>query len=336
MNYKKILTIIIIMVVVGAFLLIIRGSEDTWLCQDGQWVKHGMPSGPMPLSGCGDDEINSFDKCVAAGFPVMESYPLQCRTDDDQTFVQDIGNELEKIDLIRVDFPRPNQTVQSPLIITGQARGNWFFEGDFPIKLLDDNEVVIVQSYVTAKSEWMTEDFIQFEAKIDFDIPTTEKGVLVLEKDNPSGLPEYADELRIPIVFSELEGNMIVKAYFVNDLLEGDSNITCQNVYPAEREVPKTIAVARAALEELLKGLTEEEKMAGFSTAINENVKIQKLYIDDNIAYVDFDEQLEHELGGSCRVALIGHQITETLKQFPTVDSVKISVNGRTEDILQP
>ncbi len=199
MNYKKILRIIVIMVAVGAFLLIIRGSEDTWLCRDGQWIKHGVPSAPMPSSGCGD-EINSFDKCIAAGFPIMESYPQQCRTDN-QTFVQDIGNELEKTDLIRIDFPRPNQVVQSPLIITGQARGSWFFEGDFPIELLDDNENIITQNYATAKSEWMTEDFVQFEAEISFDNPATNKGILVLKKDNASGLPEHADELRVPIVF---------------------------------------------------------------------------------------------------------------------------------------
>lgn len=174
MNYKKIFTIIVIMVVVGAFLLIIRSSEN---------------------------KINSFDQCVEAGFPVMEIYPQQCRTNDDQTFVQNIGNELEKMDLIRIDFPRPNQVIESPLIITGQARGNWFLKGDFPIELLDDNEAIITQSYATAKSEWMTEDFVQFEAEISFDSPATNKGVLVLKKDNASGLPEQANELRIPIVF---------------------------------------------------------------------------------------------------------------------------------------
>lgn len=174
MNYKKILIISIIIIVIGAFLLIIRDS---------------------------DDKINSFDQCVEAGFPIMESYPQQCRTDDNQNFVQDIGNEIEKMDLIRIDFPRPNQVIESPLIITGQARGNWFFEGDFPIELLDDNENIIIQSYATAKSEWMTEDFVQFEVEISFDAPATVKGVLVLKKDNASGLSEQADELRVPIIF---------------------------------------------------------------------------------------------------------------------------------------
>lgn len=127
---------------------------------------------------------------------------------------------------------------------------------------------------------------------------------------------------------------MKVKAYFNNDKL--DPAFSCNKVFPVEREVLKTKTVARAALEELLKGPTEEEIARGFSTNINSGVKIQRLIIENGVAKVDFDEQLEFQVGGSCRVAAIRAQITETLKQFPTVDSVIISINGRTEDILQP
>ena len=35
-------------------------------------------------------EINSFDDCVDAGFPVMESYPRQCMTSDGRGFVENI------------------------------------------------------------------------------------------------------------------------------------------------------------------------------------------------------------------------------------------------------
>ena len=35
-------------------------------------------------------EISSFDECVAAGYPVMESYPRQCKTSDGTTFVEEI------------------------------------------------------------------------------------------------------------------------------------------------------------------------------------------------------------------------------------------------------
>jgi hypothetical protein len=45
--------------------------------------------------------ILSFEDCVAAGNPVMESYPEQCRTPDGQTFVRDIrGNQGPCIQVI--------------------------------------------------------------------------------------------------------------------------------------------------------------------------------------------------------------------------------------------
>ena len=35
--------------------------------------------------------INNFDECAAAGNPVMESYPRQCRTEDGKHFVEEIN-----------------------------------------------------------------------------------------------------------------------------------------------------------------------------------------------------------------------------------------------------
>ena len=35
--------------------------------------------------------ISSFQECVDAGYPVMESYPRQCNTPDWQNFVEDVG-----------------------------------------------------------------------------------------------------------------------------------------------------------------------------------------------------------------------------------------------------
>ena len=38
---------------------------------------------------------------------------------------------------IVVEEPRPGATVKSPIAVRGKALGNWFFEGDFPLLLLD-------------------------------------------------------------------------------------------------------------------------------------------------------------------------------------------------------
>ncbi|MFA5413413.1 MAG: Gmad2 immunoglobulin-like domain-containing protein [Patescibacteria group bacterium] len=144
--------------------------------------------------------VTNFEECVAAGNPVMESYPRQCRAGD-KNFVEYIGNELEKTDLIRIDAPRPNAIITSPLEITGEARGTWYFEASFPVKLFDANGVQLAAIPAQAQGEWMTENFVPFKATLEFAAPTTATGTLVLEKDNPSGLPEHADSLIVPIKF---------------------------------------------------------------------------------------------------------------------------------------
>lgn len=146
--------------------------------------------------------VATFEECVAAGNAVMESYPRQCRAGE-QTFTENIGNELEKADLIKLTSPRPGATVSSPLTVTGEARGYWFFEASFPVMLTDWDGKIIAQGIATAKGDWMTEEFVPFEATLTF-VPEagtySNRGTLILQKDNPSGLPEHDDALEIPVI----------------------------------------------------------------------------------------------------------------------------------------
>ena len=146
--------------------------------------------------------VASFEECVAAGYSVMESYPRQCKAPDGKTFSEYIGNELEKSDLIRVTNPRPNQGISSPLVLAGQARGIWFFEASFPARLFDGNGNEIAVAIAQAQGEWMTENFVPFLTTLEFQMPATETGTLVFEKDNPSGWPEHDDRLVMPIRFA--------------------------------------------------------------------------------------------------------------------------------------
>jgi len=162
--------------------------------------------GPRP-----DEPITTFEECVSAGNPVMESYPRQCRADG-QTFIEFVGNEIEKTDLIRINTPRPNQTISSPLTITGEARGNWFFEASFPIVLTDWDGKIIAQGIAQAKGDWMTINFVPFEAILTFTVDKnaySNRGSLILKKDNPSGLSENDDALEIPIVFAGIMGAVV-------------------------------------------------------------------------------------------------------------------------------
>lgn len=279
--------------------------------------------------------INNFEECVAAGNPVMESYPRQCRVGN-QTFTEDIGNKLEKENLIQVARPGVLELVENPITIEGQARGFWFFEASFPVKLIDVNGKILGTGVAQAKSDWMTEDFVPFQAELKYAAEEDGSGRLILMRDNPSGLPENDDSLEIPVRYQKTNEKMKVKVYFQNPELDVATDYECNKVLGAEREVEKTVTPARVALEELLKGPTETEKELGFITNINAGVLIQKLTIEKETAKVDFNAELERAVGGSCRVAAIRAQITETLKQFESVKNVIISIDGRTEDILQP
>lgn len=103
--------------------------------------------------------------------------------------------------LIRLEKPGPDQLVSSPLVVAGEARGYWFFEANFPVRIYDANGVELGVAVAQADGEWMTEEFVRFHAVLRFKKPATTSGTLVLQKDNPSGLPEHEAELRVPISF---------------------------------------------------------------------------------------------------------------------------------------
>ena len=109
---------------------------------------------------------------------------------------------IEKIEPIYLYSPQPHEVIKSPLIVKGKARGTWFFEGDFPVVLTNWDGLIISEGIATAQSDWMTEDFVPFKATLKFDNEGaySNRGSLILIKDNPSGLPEHDDALEIEVV----------------------------------------------------------------------------------------------------------------------------------------
>lgn len=104
-------------------------------------------------------------------------------------------------DLIIINSPVPNQLISSPLTITGQARGNWFFEATAPVQLLDANGQQIAQGFITAQGDWQTTDLVPFTGTLNFSVPSTNTGQLVLQNNNPSGLAENIRQILIPVHF---------------------------------------------------------------------------------------------------------------------------------------
>lgn len=60
---RKILTFIGLIILALVFIVgVIRlvSGEDNWICQNGEWVKHGMPSAPQPTGTCGEVKKKLF------------------------------------------------------------------------------------------------------------------------------------------------------------------------------------------------------------------------------------------------------------------------------------
>lgn len=66
--------------------------------------------------------------------------------------------------------------------------------------------LIIAEGIATAKTDWMTTDFVEFEGELTFVVDEnvySNRGALILKKDNPSGLPENDDALEIPVILVE-------------------------------------------------------------------------------------------------------------------------------------
>lgn len=246
--------------------------------------------------------------------------------------------EVSPSDLIKVTSPRANQLVQSPLTVKGEAKGFWYFEASFPIKILDENENVLGWGIAQAQSDWMTEEFVPFEAKVDFENTVQQKGFLVLKRDNPSGLPENDEEFRIPVILEKTQPQLTVDLYYYNSALDQDEsgNIMCsrQGIVPVQRKIPITQTPIQDTIKLLLKGeLTNLERAQGISTEYPlEGLSLEGASLNDGVLTLQFNDPNYKTGGGSCRVGILWFQIEKTAKQFTGVQSVLFL----SEELFQP
>jgi len=158
---------------------IVACTMDAMLCPDGSYVGRTGPSCEF--------------KCGEVPPP----------PDDIQAHID------EKSDLIKVTVPAPGAVVANPMTITGEARGQWFFEASFPIMITDWDGKILAETSASAQGDWMTTEFVPFVAELGFESPYKDgdpefmkRGTLILKKDNPSGLPEHDNAIEIPVQFA--------------------------------------------------------------------------------------------------------------------------------------
>lgn len=242
------------------------------------------------------------------------------------------------VDRVRVEHPLPGQAVVSPLVVTGEAPGPWYFEADFPLRMVAGDGRVLSDTFATARGEWMTSGPVPFRAVLR--LPSEPSpATLLLVRANASGLPAHDAEVGIPL---RLAGADVPRVYFPNSVLDPQA-VDCSRVFPVARPgssgpgdgeaVPEA---ARRLLAALLEGPRPAERSAGYHTAVPEGAGVRSVAVRDGTLRVDFDRGMSEGVGGSCRVQAIRAQVDSTLARVPGVRRVEIAVEGSVEEALQP
>lgn len=119
--------------------------------------------------------------------------------DGELTLKAIIFGTLAEHDVVLVS-PMPEAEVDNSFLVQGAARGPWYFEASFPIELQTVNGEVLAAIVAQAQTEWMTTDLVPFSTYMV--APSTAHGLhmLVLKKDNPSGLPEHDRSIKAPVI----------------------------------------------------------------------------------------------------------------------------------------
>lgn len=272
-------------------------------------------------------------------FTTKAQKPIACTQEaklcSDGSVVGQTGSNCEfaacpKDNFIKVSLPIANQIVKSPLLIEGEARGTWYFEASFPIEIIDGNGNVLGSAIAQAQNDWMTESFVPFKAQLTFTTPSMENGILILKKDNPSGLPQNDNKLQIPIRFDLSEvPKRTVKLYYYNSSKDKDvsGNIMCSR--NGLEFVEKSIPLTQTPIQDTIKLLLKEKLVPQYSLS---GVELKSASLNNGVLTLTFSDPENKTGGGACRVGILWFQIEATAKQFPGVSSVRFSP----EELFQP
>jgi len=264
-----------------------------------------------------------FASCRDLGFVVIPSHPQRC-TAGMKEFLED------EYASVRLSQPLDNAVATLPLRIVGEAA---LKAGEALQYRLQDRDGFVLDDRIIPVAPDASGASIPFVIDASYPRPLGTGGTLVLSVTDVKGR-ESGEAISVPLLFQS-EDAVEIKVYFGNRERDPES-VACDAAYPVPRRVPRADNLAQDALRELLKGPSLSEERQKFFTSIPDGVRVQDVAWADGVLTVDFSSALTHDMGGSCKVSAIRAQIEKTLQQFPSVRSVRITVNGEEEGVLEP
>ncbi len=230
--------------------------------------------------------------------------------------------DQEQQEPIALASPEQNDRVNSPLVIAGTIK----------------TDVSGIRWNVLQNEEVLSEGDLLRETDTETSVTEfSERIFLPVLEDSDFTLriwPMYGDRVGEEMTEVELRAatteKTSVNIFFIDpDLQEFD----CSELDFEKRTVLKTENVAELALQELIMGPTSDWALTSLPTG----TQLENIKVSNGVATVEFSSpNISAWSGGSCHVASLRAQIERTLTQFPTISEVIISVNGETEEILQP
>jgi len=243
---------------------------------------------------------------------------------------------------VSVASPLAGAVIASPVNVSGQARGQWYFEASFPVKVVDANGQVLGSAPAQAQSDWMTDNFVPFQAVIEFSQPSTSSGFIVLAKDNPSGLPQNDAQVQIPVKFDvssvTTTTQRAVKFYYYDANRDKDAqgNISCSRngLAAVNKQIPVSISPIKDTISLFLNSpLPQSAKDTGLTSEFPlPGVLLESVVLNSGVLTIRLSDPQNKTSGGSCRVAILWAQLEATALQFPEVKSVRFEP----ADLFQP
>lgn len=197
-----------LIIIVCALVLRLATPRNRWICEGGEWRAQGHPTASQPTTDCFDNlsikpeikalsELLENDKELAT---TSEEKPRVMATSTVES-VSSSTEEIVFINDIAVELisPQNDELLRSPYRVEGRAKGAWFFEATLPIVLKTASGITLLETYGQADEDWMTSDWVNFHADLSFVSNGEKMGVLIIKKDNPSGLPENEAEVSYPV-----------------------------------------------------------------------------------------------------------------------------------------
>jgi hypothetical protein len=311
---QKIVATLLVLVVIGLVAFRLLNPEDNWICQNGEWVKHGNPSKPQPTDAC----------------PVSDSVDTLSTSPQTQA-------QKEVSVFVRNFFDSYLQSDKS-ILSDGEYKNNSYITDNFkkeiseilssstgaydPIVCAQDKPKRYSLGLINVKNN---DTFVALNEEFD---SGTNFSLIHLVRNGDQWQIEDID-CNLPTSASSTKNSSVV-IYF-NNSNRANGNTDCGLVYGVERKNTGSDQYD-FALKQLFQGTTSDEKSQGYSSMFSVKTKdiLKGLKIINNTAYVNLTDirNIIPNASTSCGSQSFLKQVEETLKHDRKIKDVRFAING--------